>query len=186
MPNNLRNALINAYLRDLDTKDNEFNTLQFGYIPEEISESKTANYNLIDIPGRSEPIYAYMNSSPREISLHIMFVAGIGQDKTVNTGNSTIEDDAVMVKQKVDWLRSLVYPDYSVAGIVRPPHRILVSIGNLIKSICITTSVSPVYKAPWDESLLPYIAEVDISFQEVNEVPYGSTDIKAGKQVNSL
>jgi len=180
---NLRNSLIHAYLKDLDSnKWGESDTLQFGYIPEEISDSKSANYNLIDIPGRSEPIISYMNSSPRELSLHLIFMAGVGQDKHTATGDSSsiTEDNPQRVKQKVDWLRSLVYPDYSAAGIVRPPHRVLLSIGNLIKSVCITMSVSAVYKAPWDENLLPYIAEVDITFNEVNQVPPGYTTVRAG------
>lgn len=178
----LRNSLINAYLKDIDSnKWGESDTLQFGYIPEEISDSKSANYNLIDIPGRSEPIVSYMNSSLRELSLHLIFMAGIGQDKhTIGDSTNVTEDDPLRVKQKVDWLRSLMHPDYSSAGIVRPPHRVLLSIGNLIKSVCIAMSVNATYKSPWDDKLLPYIAEVDIVFSEVNEIPPGYTSIRNG------
>jgi len=56
--NSLRAVLKQAFIRDLDAVgvSKEENTLYFDYIPEEIPDSKTANYNFIDIPGRSEPI----------------------------------------------------------------------------------------------------------------------------------
>ena len=142
----LKQSLMHAYFRDLDARNTSSaeNTLIFDYIPEEISDSKTANYNYVDIPGRSEPIIGYTNSSLREFSIHLMFMAGIGQ----RSHPSGQVDDAFAVKQKVDWLRSLTYPDYS-GQYVRPPHKVLFSIGQLIKSVCIIPSVNVVYKGPW-------------------------------------
>jgi len=210
MSTTLKNALIHAYIRDMgaDNPSDRDNILYFDYIPEEIADSKTANYNLIDIPGRSEPVVGYVNSGLREFSLHLMFVAGVGQTAhpdpknelniTVNselsiwlesisqTSSSSLnifdfypEDNVAAVKRKTDWLRSLIYPDYT-KQYANSPHTVLLSIGQLIKSICIVPSVSVVYKAPWDGDLLPYIAEVDINFQEVNTIPMGYTIVRQG------
>jgi len=182
----LRASLKQAFIRDLDATEisKEENTLYFDYIPEEITDSKTANYNLIDIPGRSEPIVGYINSSLREFSLHLIFLAGVGQAKQAgfyaNADPSKDPDSATVVKQKVDWLRSLVHPDYSNPNFVRPPHKIFLGLGKLIRSTCVVGSVNATYKGPWDRDLLPYLAEVDVSFQEVNEVPPGVNEVRRG------
>jgi len=188
MADNLKTSLIQAYLRDLDApRSDTSTTLVFGYIPEEFSESKTANWNLVDIPGRSEPIVGYVNSTVREFSLTLLFMAGVGQSKYVNaesgyvdTGTSVDDDDARAVKKKVDWIRSLTYPDYDNPNFVRPPHRVLLCIGKLIKSVCVVSTVGVNYKAPWDENLLPLVAEVSLTLQEVNKVPPGYTEVRNG------
>jgi len=177
----LRASLIHAYFKDLETQE----VLQFGYIPEELSDSKSANWNSIEIPGRSEPILGYVNSSSREFSLHLMFLAGVDQMKnpSLESGepnSNTIEDNTIAVKHKVDWCRSLVYPDYTNPNLIRPPHRVLFSIGNLIKSVCVVTAVNAIYKAPWDADLLPLLAEVDLTLIEVNSVPKGYLEIRQG------
>ena len=53
-------------------------------------------------------------------------------------------------------------------------------IGKLIRSQCVVASVNANYKGPWDEDLLPYLAEVDVSFQEINEIPPGVNVVRAG------
>lgn len=178
---NLRSSLIHAYFKDLETQE----VLQFGYIPEELSDTKTANWNAIDIPGRSEPILGYVNSSSREFSLHLRFLAGVDQLKNPSTSSgepnrNTTEDNTSAVKQKVDWCRSLVYPDYTNPNLIKPPHRVLFSIGRLIKSICVVSSVNAIYKIPWDINLLPLLAEVDLTLQEVNNIPKGYSEIREG------
>lgn len=195
MPLNLRSELMKAFMKDLDVDMSLYpygtfsDYLFFDYIPEEITDSKSANWNPIDIPGRSEPIMGYTSSSSRELSLHLMFVAGVGQSTTPSSfhvanasedGVRPEPDSAVGVKVKVDWLKSLVNPDYSNPNVVKPPHRILLSIGRLIKSICIVSTVNVLYRSPWDEYLLPYIAEVDLSLLEVNKVPPGFSDVRLG------
>lgn len=182
----LASSLMHAYLKDLVTGE----ILRFGYVPEEIEDSKSANYAPTDIPGRSEPIMGYINSSAREFNLRLTFMAGVGQLKHVNitpmyqpgTALPVEDDDATFVKLKVDWLRSLLYPDYSNVNYVQPPHRVLLSIGGLIKSVCIVMSVNTTYKMPWDENLLPYIAEAGMVLQEVNTIPRGYSDVRYSGQ----
>jgi hypothetical protein len=175
-------ALNNAYLKDQQTAY----VLTFGYIPEEISDTKAANYAQIDVPGRSEPIFGYISSSAREISLHLKFIAGIGQTKFARPisddgplpNTTEIEDGTLSVMVKTRWLQSLVYPDYSTSDYTLPPHTVLLSIGLLIKSECIVNSVNVVYKGPYDGDLLPFIAEVDLSLYEVNPIPKGFQDVR--------
>jgi hypothetical protein len=183
----MQRALDNAYLKDMENGE----ILNFGYIPEEISDTKAANYAQIDVPGRSEPIFGYINSGPREFSLHLKFIAGIGQTKfAASTEDETpanvalITDSPVSVLVKTRWLQSLMYPDYSKADYTLPPHKVLLSVGLLIKSVCIVPSVNVTYKSPYDQNLLPFIAEVDISLQEVNTIPFGFSDIRSFNNVN--
>jgi len=114
----------------------------------------------------------------------LVFLAGVGQSKQAgfyaNEDLNKDPDSATAVKQKVDWLRSLLYPDYSNPNFVRPPHKVFLGIGKLIRSQCVVASVNANYKGPWDEDLLPYLAEVDVSFQEINEIPPGVNVVRAG------
>lgn len=179
-------ALDNAYLSDLTTAE----VLTFGYIPEEISDTKAANYAQIDVPGRSEPVFGYINSGPREIGLHLKFIAGIGQTKFAAPSSEGsipdsgfLDDNTLAVIYKTRWLQSLTYPDYSSSDYTLPPHKVLLSIGLLIKSECIVNSVNVIYKGPYDGNLLPFIAEVDLSLYEVNQVPQGTSDIRLPKAI---
>lgn len=175
-------ALNSAYLKDLSTNE----VLTFGYIPEEISDTKLANYAQIEVPGRSEPVFGYVSSGAREFSLHLKFVAGIGQTKyaaptsdgETPPDSSLVADNTLTVLTKTRWLQSLMYPDYSTSDYTLPPHQVLLSIGLLIKSVCIVPSVNVTYKSPYDEYLLPYIVEVDLSLYEVNKVPLGYQDVR--------
>lgn len=175
-------ALDSAYIKDLSTNE----VLTFGYIPEEISDTKAANYAQIEIPGRSEPVFGYVSSGPRELSLHLKFIAGIGQTKyaaltsdgETPSNSALVADNTLTVLTKTRWLQSLMYPDYSTSDYTLPPHQVLLSIGLLIKSVCIIPSVNVTYKAPYDEYLLPFIVEVDLSLYEVNKVPLGYQDVR--------
>lgn len=182
---NMFQALDNAYLKDL--VNNEL--LTFGYIPEEISDTKAANYAQIDVPGRSEPVFGYISSGPREFGLHLKFIAGIGQTKFAAQNeepvpnNNPLDDNTLAVIVKTHWLQSLAYPDYSSSDYTLPPHKVLLSIGLLIKSECIVNSVNVMYKGPYDSNLLPFIAEVDLSLYEVNQIPQGYSDVRLPKAI---
>lgn len=168
-------AIKNAYLYDMDTTQ-EPRKLIFDYVPDQINDEMAANYSATNIIGRSAPLQGYQDSGPRTFSIELKFHASLfGKEEDTFAGSTGYD----AVKARVDWLRSLTYPDYSETY-AKPPHRVLLVIGTLIKSICIVDNVNVTYRSPWDSNLLPMIAEVTLPLKEVNPVPWGSTEVRAG------
>lgn len=152
--------------------------LEFQIFPEEISMSKAAEYTSMGIVGRSEPVRAYSSSGSKTYSFELTFVASVDQ----NDGGSSYD-----VLEKINWLESLVYPEYK-NNITYPPPVVFLIVGDAINARCITTEVSPVLRGPWEinESPLgdefnwegPIQAVASVTFEEVNLTPLSSTDIR--------
>ena len=66
----------------------------------------------IKIPGMSHPRYQYVAGEPRRIAFKVELFKG-------------------PVKQKVDWLRSLQYPEHAGTMLKNAPHRVLLIFGDL-------------------------------------------------------
>lgn len=169
-----------AFLVDIDSPNRE--RLVFGWMPISISDEKAANWESVSIIGRSEPIMGYSDSGPRNFGFEFEFYASLFQSDQDNLGGLTGYD---IVKQKVDWLRSLSYPDYT-GQYLKPPHRVLLSIGALLKSIVICTSCNATYEGPWNERLLPMIAKVSIALQEVNRIPFSYEQVREGRDIGEI
>lgn len=122
----------------------------FSYMPEAgFSDTKSANYEDIEILGRQEPIRSYRSSSARQIGFSLDFFA---TDDVLND-----------VLYRVDWIRSLVYPDVAEApnatGISNSPPVILLVVGHLFKMRAVVKNVNVTWKDPWgirSETLAPY------------------------------
>ena len=93
---------IKGYLVDADTGER----LEFQYNPNSISDEKSTDYATIKIPGMSHPRYQYVAGEPRRIAFKVELFKG-------------------PVKQKVDWLRSLQYPEHAGTMLKNAPHRVL-------------------------------------------------------------
>jgi len=72
------------------------------------------------------------------------------------------------VKQKVDWLRSLQYPEHAGTMLKNAPHRVLLIFGDLYPGVtCIVRQVKARFFGLFDrDNLLPQRAEVDIVLEE--------------------
>jgi len=161
MPN-----LTSAYIVDLDNPQDK---LEFQFMPPEIEEDKIADWEHFTIIGRSEPVQGWGSSGPRTFNLTLRFIAG----------DLTPEE----VKQKVDFCRSLVYPDY--AANLTPPPDLLLIVGKLFSSQVICKSYRTKYMSPWDTiTLLPYQAEVTFTFEEVNQFPFGKKEVRSGRDIS--
>lgn len=136
---------INGYLVDADTGDR----LEFQYNPSNISDEKSTNYAETKIPGMSHPRYQYVSGEPRRI----VFKIELFKDS---------------VKQKVDWLRSLQYPEHSGSMLRNAPHRVILIFGDLYPGVtCIVRAVKVRYFGMFDpNNLEPQRAEVDITLEE--------------------
>jgi len=150
--------------------------IKFQYMPESIGENKSANWQYIDILGRSEPIRFYSSSGPRSINLCLTFHAL----------SSRIDD----VELKIRFLRSLVYPDYQASKSTNtpfPPPVILLKIGEWLKMRSIVTNISVNRSGPWEpDTLYPTCAEVSLDIQELNVDPFDATDVFFGDDMTSF
>ena len=136
---------IKGYLVDVDTGER----LEFQHNPNDIGDRKSTAYAAIKIPGMSHPRYQYVSGEPRRITFKIELFKG-------------------PVKQKVHWLRSLLYPEHADTMLKNAPHRVLFIFGDLYPGVlCVVRKVKARYFHMFDRyNLLPQHAEVDIVLEE--------------------
>jgi hypothetical protein len=149
-----------------------------------ISYGKNVNWTPHDIQGRSLPIYGYQSSSSTSFNLTIPIHGSIERGDKRNIQH---------VKEACDWFHSLMYPDYGVGGaatgtavaLLKPPHKLLLSIANFKTMICIPNSVSFQPGEVWDTLTgLPFDVEVTLALSEIGisalgvGLPPGVADIR--------
>ncbi len=136
---------ITAYLVDVDSGAR----LAFQHNPNDIADEKSTAYANIKVPGMSHPRYQYVAGEARRIAFKIVLFKG-------------------PVKQKVQWLRSLLYPEHAGTMLKNAPHRVLLIYGDLYPgTLCIVRQVKARYFHMFDrDNLLPQHAEVDIVLEE--------------------
>lgn len=183
-----------------------YDRIQFTYMEDNFSESKSANYSSTQILGRSEPVRGYLGSSPRAISLQlripiegddqptavpkqkVQVTSGlVGDTTTTSTQTYTLSDpdqsDIFARKlQVVDFLRSLVYPHYGSATqqLVYPPPRVLVIFGTWFSLLGIVTNYNMIHKAPWAQNdMTPFFSDVSLTIEECDE-PYSFQNVLSG------
>ena len=136
---------ISGFLVDIDTGD----YLDFQYNPNDIADEKTTAYATIRIPGMSHPRYQYVAGEPRKIAFKLEFFK-------------------VDVKQQVEWVRSLLYPEHAGTMLRNAPHRVLLFFGDLFPGVlCVVREVKARYFHMFDrDTLLPQRAEVELVLEE--------------------
>ncbi len=155
------------WVKDIETGDKmEAHAIMANY-----TDSKTPTWTPTNIIGRSSPIYGYSYSGSRTLNYTFNFHTSVEQED-----DTTPED----VKKACDFFLSLAYPDYS-GGAIKPPHRVLVHIGNQVSFTAIVGSVSVTYSDPYDvHTGLAYNAKVTVSFSEVDDIPKGYEEVRMG------
>ncbi len=148
---------IKGYLVDVATGER----LEFQHNPNDIGDDKSAAYATIKIPGMSHPRYQYVAGEPRRIVFKLELFKG-------------------PVKQKVHWLRSLLYPEHSGTMLSNAPHRVLLIFGELYPGVtCVVRQVKARYFHMFDhETLLPQRAEVEIVLEEYVEESVNYTEVR--------
>ena len=143
MPNYTKE--ITGFLVDVETGD----YLDFQYNPSDITDEKATAYAAIRIPGMSHPRYQYVAGEPRKIAFKIEFFK-------------------VGVKQRVEWLRSLLYPEHAGTMLRNAPHRVLFFFGDLYPGVlCIVREVKARHFHLFDrDTLLPQRAEAELVLEE--------------------
>jgi hypothetical protein len=113
---------LGGYLYDYDetvnaTVDSGTSGVDFS-IDGDISDSKSATWTPTQIMNRETPLQGYASSEPRVVGLTMIFVAQ--------------EDVLKEVQDKVNFVKSFVYPDYKTASpYPQPPHRVKLAYGSV-------------------------------------------------------
>ena len=163
-------ARAKCYITELSTGD----TLHFDHIPNQVTTQKAANWNDVEILGRSEPLKGYSGSSAKAISLALQFSASYDQDD---------EGTYEKLETRLNFLDSLVYPEYEEHTI--PPSRVLLSFGDWLKQVSIVRDISIQRNAPWDtQTVFPTTAEVTMTIEEANNNPFSRSDIRFRRHVS--
>ena len=135
-----------GYLVDAVTRE----SLEFQYNPDQILDEKGSDFAAIKVPGMSHPRYQYVSGEARVIAFKLTFFKG-------------------PVREKVAWLRSLLYPEHEKTMMKTAPHKVLFFFGDLYDGTpCIVRQVRARYFHMFDrDSLLPQHAEVEIVLEEM-------------------
>ena len=148
---------ITAHLVDVETGQR----LEFQYNPNDIVDEKSTAYAAIKIPGLSHPRYQYVAGEPRKIIFQMRFFKG-------------------PVKESVDWLRSLLYPEHAGTMLESAPHRVLFLFGDLYPGVlCVVRQVKVRFFHMFDrDSLRPQHAEVDVVLEEYVDESVGYREVR--------
>jgi hypothetical protein len=158
---------IQGVLSKLIDYDHPSEFLSFYWIPEEISEEVSANWEEITIIGRSAPIHSYAGTGPRTISVELQFVAD-------GTGDSVEAE----VHTKVQFLKSFTYPEY-IANNLKAPHRLQLIIGGFLNVVGIIESADVTWRAPFEvETLFPMVATFPLTLKETVPNPFDYRQVR--------
>lgn len=153
--------------------------IPFQFAPSSLRDGKGVDYTDIPIIGRSSPFKSYKMNPSRQISFTINYHA----HPEVETPFSIDQ-----VKNTINTLLSLPYPDYS-SFVIKPPTKCLLVIGNLLKNFkCVCKHVSPSYRddIPWDlDAVLPFGVSISLLFEECVNSPLSYSDIANGQFADS-
>lgn len=143
--------------------------LHFQHNPESISDSKSPNVANITVPGFSHQKHHYVSGGARTISFDLK----IAYDGT----------DVNKVKNQVNWLMSLCYPEYDNKGFMKYSNsEVILNFGDTYKNKrCIVKSVGVKY-TNWFEprKLIPLEATVSIKLEEDSDTAISSSSIERG------
>jgi hypothetical protein len=135
-----------GYIVDVVTREK----LAFQHNPDEISDEKSTDYASIKVPGMSHPRYQFTAGEARRITFKLTLFKG-------------------PVKEKVAWLRSLLYPELEKTMLRNAPHKVLFFFGDLYPGlVCIVRGVRVRYFHLFEAgTLLPQHAEVELTLEEI-------------------
>lgn len=152
-------------------EDDPRQRVEFQMFPQEIAETKAADWSNVAIIGRAEPYKVYASSGPRSFTFVLDFFASVEQGD---------DGDPSQVLRSLDFLRSLVYPQVTDDVVDTPPVCFLV-IGSTINARVVATNYNITYQSPWEiPDFLPHRASCSITLEEVSLVPLTSSEVRSG------
>lgn len=168
-----------AFIRVLGKENKELDVINFQFMPKSITDQKSAQYQDINIIGRSSPFKSYSSSGPRGITFTLEFMT-----------NPEAEDNSMgpsVIRKYLDRLQALVYPIYENYTVSPPPH-CLIHIGDQLEMVGVCNNVSVNYdnqRIPWTGltrgGIWAFGASVNLSFYETAIIPIGYNQRKQGQ-----
>jgi hypothetical protein len=146
-----------GYIVDVVTRE----SFEFQYNPDEICDEKSTDFATIKVPGMSHPRYQYVAGEVRRITFKVSFFKG-------------------PVRDKVGWLRSLLYPQHEKTMLKNAPHKVLFFFGDLYPgTLCVVRQVRARYFHMFDkDNLLPQHAEVELTLEEIVQKSVDYTEVR--------
>lgn len=136
-------------------------------------ESAGVNYADVEAVGRAEAYKTYIGGSNREFTILFKFQVQ-GDNPAVRSvigGVPSVDLDAALiaeVTQPALWLESLKQPFIANDGLSHAPPTVLFSLGSIFFGRMLVTDAQVTWQPPFDpETLLPFAAEVSVTFTEV-------------------
>lgn len=139
-----------------------------------LGNSLSANYEEEDgIIGRSEPHTYYRSTGADTFNLTIQL--SVGAEQKDNRTTKDVYDDYL-------FLKSFQFPDYgnNKAGPLKPPHEVILIIGNFLRKTGIIFSPTFKLDSVADENGYPHVIEVAFTFKVINKTPLDCNDIIIG------
>jgi hypothetical protein len=135
----------------------------FQFWVEDFSTSVQANWDTVEVIGRSHPYHIYGSTGAKEIDIKFQFFAEGNRTASIR---QAIDDE---VMSNIRFLESLAYPIRTFEGLVSRPATCILKIGDIItERVILEGGANPTYMGPWlDQPLLPYQAEMDCTFVTV-------------------
>lgn len=143
------------------------------FMPQEVQDSYSPNWNDQVIPGRSEPIRSYSHGGPRRVSCNLVFIAQGGSDQAPTTARDEVYDPVTII-------RSAMYPRYGT--LVEGPPAVTLQIGNFLQIRGILAQAEVRWMGPWDVAggMFPMRAELTVAVDQVNRKALGRQDVLQG------
>lgn len=139
-------------------------SLEFTFNPEEISELDGAEWAKQKVQGVHHPRLQYGSGRGRQVSL-VLRLYGPHKNKTV--------------RQQVNWLRSLAYPDLEIDAVPhRPPHRVILNLGNLYRRETWVVEDVNVEWGQFTPDLEPITAVVKLTLTEHRVAAVGFREVR--------
>lgn len=142
----------------IDAEDTT-NIFRLQFVDPEVKTSITSSYEEIQTLGRNIPVFGYMSTSGRKITLNMTLVASVSP--------------VLEVDRKIKWLKTFSYQRDEKA-LIRPPKKIIVCMGMYLWLKGVVTDVSDTPLRPFGGlmtevggiSMLPQLADVSVSISE--------------------
>lgn len=122
---NLSEKTSSAVLIELDDRDNPISSSarRFQYFPDTISDSKSSNWVVKEIPGGSLPLYQWVSGGERTLSFQAVFTTDIdfsaealgdksASDAWASLKSNGVSDRNVDIRSAILWLRRFMMPRY--------------------------------------------------------------------------
>lgn len=135
-------------------------------LPDSLSEEYSAQFDDIQVLGRSTPYAGYGGGGPRSVSIDLPIHVDYSEGQYLDI---------------IEKLKALPYPEYG--NYIEPP-KIYLKIGDFIAIIGYCDSVSVNWEKPYGDDMngnkVYYKADVSLSINEALKYPHSASDIEGG------